>query len=91
MRRPDDTSAAESRVISKYHKLHAQLTGLLKAVQDLLPPGIQLNDTVTFTRQEGKVHIAYQAKPMQVIINDGTQQIRVVLTDSRKLTKRASV
>jgi hypothetical protein len=91
MRQPVDTSTAESRVISKYRKLHTQLTSLLQSVQDLLPPGIQLNDKVTFTQQDGKVHIAFQAKPMQVVINDGTQQIRITLSDSRKLAKRASV
>lgn len=77
MRQPVSKERAESRVVSKYHKLYAPLIELIQAVQDLVPPGMQIDETVELTQQANSVQIAYRSRPVSIVIKDGKRAVAV--------------
>ena len=63
---------AESRVVSRYHKLHKPLIELIDALQDL-EPGDTVVEDVRISRSENdkQIHIEYAARPVTLTITEG--------------------
>lgn len=74
MKQPVSQPTAEARVMRKYAKLYISLMELVDALQNMEPGGT-LVDEVTFTKKtDGSMKIAYKARPVQLIIDDGKQK-----------------
>ena len=74
MKQPVSQSTAEARVMRKYSKLYVVLIELVDALQNMEPGGT-LVDEATFTKKkDGGMRIAYKARPVQLVINDGQRK-----------------
>jgi len=80
MRTRPTKERAESRVVSRYHKLYEPLIALIQSLEDLLPSGMQLDETVEFNTDNDMLSVAYKARPISLVIRDKGQTIVVRVT-----------
>ena len=83
MRTQVNKERAESRVVNRYHKLHTPLVELLQSLQDLVPQGMTLSDTVELTQIEGYIEISQKAKPIRLVINDKSRRLTILMEERR--------
>jgi hypothetical protein len=83
MRTQVNKERAESRVVNRYHKLHAPLVELIQSLQDLVPQGMTLSDKVELTQVEGYIEINQNAKPIRLVINDENRKLTIVMEERR--------
>jgi hypothetical protein len=81
MRTQVSKERAESRVVSRYHKLHVPLIELIQSLQDLVPPGMVLGNKVELTQVDGYIEISHTAKPVQLVLNDGTRKFMLTIEE----------
>lgn len=74
MRKNPPKDVIESRIAKRYHKLHDPIIELLQALQDAIPDGTTIGDKVTLTQLNGYIEINCNAKPVELVINDGKQE-----------------
>lgn len=70
MRTKPSKERAESRVVSKYHKLHEPLVELIQSLEDLMPNGMQLGDIVELTTKNGELFISSRGRPVRIVVHD---------------------
>jgi hypothetical protein len=70
MRTRPSRERTESRIVHRYHKLYTPLIELVQSVEDLLPAGMQVDDTIELTKKEGEVLINCKARPVRLILHD---------------------
>lgn len=83
MRMQANKERAESRVVSRYHKLHTPLIDLIQSLQDLVPQGMTLGGTVELSQVDGYIEINQTAKPIQLVINDGNRRLTIVMEERK--------
>jgi len=86
MRTRPTKERAESRVVSRYHKLHEPLIALIQSLEDLLPAGMQLDDTIEFNTENDMLSVTYKARPISLVVRnkDQTIVVQVVPSDTDK-------
>lgn len=87
MRTRPSHDRATSRVVNRYHKLYEPLIELVQSIEDLLPPGLQLDETVELSTDEGEISIAYKVRPMRLVVHDADNTF---VLEVRKPSKRMS-
>ena len=85
MRTPVNKERAESRVVSRYHKLHTPLIDLIQSLQDLVPQGMTLSGTVELTQVDGYIEISHAAKPIQLVINDENRRLTIIMEERKSV------
>jgi hypothetical protein len=70
MRTRPNRDRAESRVVNRYHKLYDPLIELVQSIEDLMPAGTQLGDTVELNTTNGELLVAYKERPVRLVIHD---------------------
>lgn len=74
MKSPVDKDTAEIRVIRKYHKVYPLIVELVDALQNLEPGGTLVDDAMFITKANGKIQMAYKARPVRMVIDDGRRK-----------------
>jgi hypothetical protein len=75
---------AESRLVSRYHKLHEPLIELVQALEDVLPIGMQLGDTVDLITKGGELLIFDKPRPARVVLHDKDHTFVLEISKARK-------
>lgn len=81
MRKQVNKERAESRVVSRYHKLHTPLIELVQSLQDLVPQGMVLGDKVELAQIDGYLEISHTAKPVRLVLNDGSKKLTLTVEE----------
>jgi hypothetical protein len=83
MKAPISKETAELRVINKYHKLHKPLIELVDALQNLEPGGTLVDDISLINDGNGKIRIAYVAKPIMLTIQESNRAFILRIVESQ--------
>ena len=76
---------AESRIVSKYHKLYKPLVELVDALQDLEPGGTLVDDVkIGKSEIDKKVRVEYTARPMTLTIKDDDRAFVLRIIEKNK-------
>lgn len=71
MRTQPSKERAESRVVSRYHKLYKPLIELIDSLQDLEPGGTVVEDVrIGRSESDKQIHIEYAARPVTLKITE---------------------
>lgn len=74
MKAPVDKFTAETRVVSKYHKLYVPLVELVDALQNLELGGTLVDEAKFTNKKDGGIRVAYKARPVRMVIVDGKRK-----------------
>jgi hypothetical protein len=88
MRQRPDKDRAESRVVSRYHKLYIPLVDLVQSLEDLIPQGMQLGENVEFTDHNDHISIAFGPRPVRIIVKGKEQVFVLQILDPKEYEKR---
>lgn len=83
MKKKPSMDMTEGRIVKRYHRLYVPLVELIQSLQDLVPDGMELGQ-VELTQMDGFVRIAYHAKPIQLVINDGERRFLLRIEEAPK-------
>lgn len=84
MRTRPNKDVAETRIVKRFHKLHKPIVELVQSLQDLVPQGMELGDTVELTQVDGHIRIAYGARPVELVLNDGNHKFSLKIQEVKK-------
>jgi hypothetical protein len=86
MRTRPSQDRATSRIVNRYHKLYEPLVELVQSIEDLLPPGLQLDETIELSTEDGVLSVAYKVRPVRLIVHDANNTFTLeVCRSSRKV------
>ena len=84
MRSKPNKSVAEARIVKRFHRLHTPIVELVQSLQDLVPEGMELGDKVELTQIDGHIKIAYGARPVELVLNDGKCTFSLKIQELKK-------
>jgi len=82
MRNRPSQDRIQTRIMHRYHKLQEPLVELIQSLEDLLPAGVQLGETVELNSIDGELLISYKARPIRIVLRDKDQTVLLAVTKS---------
>jgi hypothetical protein len=70
MRTRPGKERAASRLVNRYHKLYEPRLELVQSLEDVLPAGGQLSDTIELTTKNGELLISGKGRPVRIVLHD---------------------
>ena len=91
MRDRPNLERAESRFVVRYHKLYEPLIELIQSLEDLLPPGYQLGDSIELSVKNGNISVKGGGKPVRLVLHDAKQTYVLEVRSNPSSRKQTAV